>query len=125
MDEDGTTCWDRRIATAAAVRVQEIDREENARGNFKKDMVCMYWMRKRCQSGDRCRYLHVLDHNKMKVCEYFIEGAKCPAGDNCMFRHMILPHETIRAPRHDPLRVMGETAPSIYLGASSAAAVKK
>ena len=102
--------WTRRRAAATAARIREIDEEENARGNFRKNMVCMYWLRDRCNSGDRCRYLHVLDYQRVKLCQYFVQGAPCPDGNNCIFRHEVMPHEKVRAPRVDPLRARAGAA---------------
>jgi hypothetical protein len=118
-DDSDAGCWSRRITAASVAREHEIDMEENAKGNYKRDMVCMYWLRNRCSSGDRCRYMHIINHEKIKLCQYYIEGAKCPDGDQCIFRHWVHPHETVRAPRVDPMRAMGGGPPTIFLGSSS------
>jgi hypothetical protein len=109
--EDEDTAWmSRRWVVARTAHLNRIEAEETARGNPKHNMVCMYWLKGRCRAGDLCRFLHVMNHSKLRLCQYFIEGGRCPEGSECLFRHFYLPHEPVRGPRVDPHRAIPEAA---------------
>ena len=107
---DDTAWMHRRWAVGRQAFLAAIEAEESARGRPKRDMVCMYWLMGRCRAGDLCRYLHVQNKNKLRLCQYFVEGGKCPEGDDCLFRHFYLDGEHVRGPRVDPHRAIPQPA---------------
>ena len=109
QDEDDA--WmSRRWSVARAAYLGGIEADQVALGHPKRDMVCMYWLKGRCRADDYCRFSHVYNHNKLRLCQYFIEGGRCPEGSVCIFRHHYLPGEHVRAPRVDPHRAIPEPA---------------
>ena len=49
-----------------------------------KRVVCRYWLEGRCLKEQECRFLHVLDHDKMPECKF---GSKC-SNPACIFKHI-------------------------------------
>jgi hypothetical protein len=101
--------WDRRVQRAVDAAAAAIDVEEAARGNRRRDLVCMYWLRGRCNAGPRCRFLHKYIPDKVELCQYI--GTKCENGPDCVFRHYYLDNEMPVTHVHDPIRLSAKPGP--------------
>jgi poly(A) polymerase Pap1 len=84
VDTPGSSCPS--LAAFWAARAEAIQHRVAAaeRPAMRKDVVCRYWLKDRCSSGNSCPWLHLLVEDKLPVCVF---GTECPHGPRCEFRH--------------------------------------
>ena len=106
----GFEFWDDRRAAARRVAFRAIRAEERTRGNVMHESVCRYWLEGACSAGDRCRFSHVYDLDRVPLCAFYLhkvglDGAPvkfhCAEGASCKFRHYTHPGERDTAVKTD------------------------